>query len=256
MLFEDVHWIDPTSLELLALTVDRVPHLRVLLLITTRPEFIPPWPGHAYITNIALTRFSRREGAALVELVTGGKTLPEQVMNQILARTDGVPLFVEELTKMVLESGLLEERGGQYVLERPLPQWAIPATLQDSLMARLDRLAPVREVAQIGATIGREFSYELLSEIAGLPKERLEEALGQLSRSELVFCRGSPPHAVYSFKHALVRDAAYAGLLKSRRAQLHATIASAFERSLQTFWRPSPKLSHTISPKPVWPKRR
>ena len=231
MIFEDVHWIDPTSLELLAAIVERVPKLRVMLLITARPEFSPPWPSYAYMMTVPLTRLSRRDGAALVERVTGGKSLPEEVMSQILARTDGVPLFVEELTKTVLESELLQERDGHYVLEHPLPSLAIPMTLHDLLMARLDRLAPVREVAQIGAVVGREFSYDLLSAVAGLPRERLEDALGELVRAELIFRRGQIPQAVYSFKHVLVRDAAYAGLLKSRRVQLHAAIASAFEQS-------------------------
>ena len=230
IVFEDVHWMDPTSLELLTLTVERVPRHRVLLLVTARPEFMPPWPGHAHVTTIPLTRLSRRDGAALIERVTAGKALPEEVVNQILARTDGVPLFVEELTKTVLETGLLQERDDHYVLNRPLPSMAIPTTLHASLMARLDRLAPVREVAQIGAVVGREFSYELLNTVAALSRETLEEALAQLVRSELVFCRGEIPHAVYTFKHALVRDAAYSGLLKSRRAELHAAIADAFEQ--------------------------
>ncbi len=230
LIFEDVHWADPTSLELLTVTLERVPRLRVLMLITARPEFTPPWPGHAHVTTVSLTRLSRRNGAALIERVTAGKTLPDEVMDQILARTDGVPLFVEELTKTVLETGLLQERDDHYVLNRPLPSMAIPTTLHASLMARLDRLAPVREVAQIGAVVGREFSHELLSTVAGLPRERLEEALAELVRSELVFCRGEIPQAVYTFKHALVRDAAYSGLLKSRRAALHATIADAFEQ--------------------------
>ena len=230
MIFEDAHWIDPTSLELLALTVERVAQLPVLLVITARPEFAPPWPGHAHVTTIPLTRLGRSDGAALVRRITAGKTLPDEVMNQILARTDGVPLFIEELTKMVLESALLHERDGHYVLERPLPSLAIPTTLHASLMARLDRLAPVREVAQIGAVAGRDFHYELLNAVAGLPRERLEEALGQLEQSELIFRRGEIPHAVYTFKHALVRDAAYAGLLKSRRAHLHAAIANALEQ--------------------------
>ena len=151
-------------------------------------------------------------------------------MNQIVVRTDGVPLFVEELTKTVLESGVLRERDGHYVLERPLPPLAIPTTLHDSLIARLDRFAPVREVAQIGAVVGRSFSYELLNAVAGLSPQKLEEALGQLVRSELVFCRGEIPHAVYTFKHVLVRDAAYSSLLKSRRAIVHAAIASALEQ--------------------------
>jgi predicted ATPase/class 3 adenylate cyclase len=230
IILEDIHWADPTSLELLTITLERLPRLSVLLLITARPEFIPPWPGHAHVTAISLTRLNRRNGAALIDRVTAGKPLPEEIREQILARTDGVPLFVEELTKTVLETGLLQEQDDHYVLNRPLPSMAIPTTLHASLMARLDRLAPVREVAQIGAVVGREFSYELLSTVAGLPKEKLEEALAQLVRSELIFCRGEPPQALYTFKHALVRDAAYSGLLKSRRAALHATIADAFEQ--------------------------
>src|SRR5258708_24442609 len=201
IIFEDIHWIDPTSLELLAATVEHVPQLRVLLLITSRSEFSPPWPSYPHTTTIPLTRLDRRDGAALVERGASGKKLPKEVMDEILARTDGVPLFIEELTKTVLESGLLQVRNGHYVLERPLPALAIPTTLHASLMARLDRLAPVREVAQIGAVVGREFSHELLSTVAGLPRERLEEALAELVRSELVFCRGEIPQAVYTFKH-------------------------------------------------------
>ena len=170
VIFEDIHWIDPTSLDLLAATVARVPELRVLLFVTARPEFTPPWPSYPHMTTVPLTRLGRRDGAALVELVTGGKTLPKEVMDEILARTDGVPLFIEELTKTVLESDLLQERDGHYVLERPLPFLAIPTTLHASLMARLDRLAPVREVAQIGAVAGREFHYELLNAVAGMPR--------------------------------------------------------------------------------------
>jgi tetratricopeptide (TPR) repeat protein len=162
--------------------------------------------------------------------VTSGKALPKEIADQIIDRTDGVPLFLEELTKTVLESGLLQERGDRFVLERPLPRFAIPTSLHGSLMARLDRLAPVREVAQSGSIIGREFSYELLSEITDLPKEKLDDGLAELCRAELVFCRGTAPVATYVFKHALVRDAAYAGLLKSRRVQLHAAVATAFEQ--------------------------
>ena len=230
LIFEDVHWIDPTSLELLAATVERAPQLRALVLITARPEFTPPWPSYPHTTTIPLTRLGRRDGTALILRVTGGKTLPKEVMEHILAHTDGVPLFVEELTKMVLEGGLLQERNGEYVLEGPLPSLAIPTTLQASLMARLDRLSLVRDVAQIGAVAGREFHYELVNAVAGLPKQRLDEALDQLVRSELLFCRGEIPHAVYTFKHALVRNAAYDGLLKSRRVHLHAAIAKAIEQ--------------------------
>jgi predicted ATPase len=187
IIFEDIHWIDPTSLELLTTIVERVPQLRVLLLITARPEFTPPWPTYPHVTTILLTRLGRRSGVALIERVTGGKTLPKQVMEEILARTDGVPLFIEELTKTVLESELLKERDNHYVLEGPLPPLAIPTTLHASLMARLDRFGPVREVAQIGAVAGREFHYELLFAVAGTPKEALEQALDQLVQSELIF---------------------------------------------------------------------
>ncbi|MBM7484460.1 MULTISPECIES: adenylate/guanylate cyclase domain-containing protein [Bradyrhizobium] len=248
VIVEDVHWADPTSLELLTMTLEHLPRLRGLLLITARPEFTPPWPGHAHVTTISLTRLNRRNGAALIERVTAGKTLPEEVMDQILARTDGVPLFVEELTKTVLETGLLNEQDDHYVLNRPLPPMAIPTSLHASLMARLDRLAPVREVAQIGAVVGREFSYELLSTVAGLSKERLEEALAQLVRSELIFCRGEIPQAIYTFKHALVRDAAYSGLLKSRRAALHAAIAGAFEQRFPDLVETQPEtLAHHLT---------
>jgi class 3 adenylate cyclase/predicted ATPase len=248
VIFEDAHWADPTSLELLTVTLERIPRLRVLLLITARREFKPPWPGHAHVTMLDLKRLSRRDGAALIERVTAGKTLPEEVLDQILRRTDGVPLFVEELTKTVLETGLLQERDDHYVLNRPLPSMAIPTTLHASLMARLDRLAPVREVAQIGAVVGREFSYELLNTVAGLPRERLEGALAELVRSELIFCRGEVPQAIYTFKHVLVRDAAYSGLLKSRRAALHATIADAFEQRFPEIVEAQPEtLAHHLT---------
>ncbi len=230
VIFEDVHWIDPTSLEFLALAVERVAPIRALVLITARPEFVAPWPGHSHVTTIHLSRLGRRDGIALIDRVAGGKPLPEAVINELLTRTDGVPLFVEELTKTLLESGLLQTRDDRYVLDGPLPPWAIPTTLQGSLLARLDRSASAKEVAQTGAAVGREFFYELLSAVSTLPQDRLDEALDQLIRSELLFSRGEKPHTVYTFKHALVRDAAYAGLLKTRRTQLHAAIANAFER--------------------------
>ena len=242
IIFEDVQWIDPTSLELLAVSVERAPQLRALLLVTARPEFMPPWPSYPHLTTIALTRLGRPDGTALILRLTRGKTLPMEVMDQILAHTDGVPLFIEELTKMVLEGGLLRERDGAYVLEGPLPPLAIPTTLQASLTARLDRLSPVREVAQIGAVVGREFHYELLSAVAELPSQRLDEALDQLVRSELMFCRGEIPHATYTFKHALVRDAAYAGLLQSRRVHLHAATANALERKFPDVVQTQPEI--------------
>src|SRR6516165_9205997 len=248
IIFEDIHWIDPTSLELLTATVEHVPQIRVLLLATARPEFTLPWPSYPHMTTVPLTRLGRREGAALVERVTNGKRLPKEVMDEILARTDGIPLFIEELTKTVLESGLLQEQNGNYVLERPLPALAIPTTLHASLMARLDRLAPVREVAQIGAVAGREFHYELINAVAGLLRDKLEEALDQLVRSELIFRRGEVPHAVYTFKHTLVRDAAYASLVRSRRVHLHAAIANALEQRFPEILQTQPEtLAHHLT---------
>jgi class 3 adenylate cyclase/tetratricopeptide (TPR) repeat protein len=258
IIFEDVHWIDPTSLELLAEIIKSVPRLRVLLLLTTRPEFTAPWPSYPHVTTLPLTRLGRDVGAQLVVRVSEGKALPNEVMDEILARTDGVPLFIEELTKTVLESALLQERDGRYVLRAPLSSlsMAIPTTLHASLMARLDRLAPTRdaaqigprEVAQIGAVAGREFHYELLHAVAGLPKDKLEEALDQLVQSELIFRHGEIPHAVYTFKHALVRDAAYDRLLKTRRAHLHAAIAGALEQQFPETAQTEPEtLAHHLT---------
>jgi class 3 adenylate cyclase/predicted ATPase len=229
MVFEDAHWIDPTSRELLDLTVERVRSLPVLLVVTFRPDFQPPWTGRPQVTMLALNRLDRHDRMALAMQIAGGKALPDEVVGQIVDRTDGVPLFVEELTKSVLESGLLGEEADRYVLDRALPPFAIPTSLHDSLMARLDRLASVRLVAQIGAAIGREFSYALLRAVSRLSEDELEAALARLVASELVFQRGTPPAAVYSFKHALVQDAAHGSLLRSSRQQLHAQIADAFE---------------------------
>jgi class 3 adenylate cyclase/predicted ATPase len=229
MVFEDAHWADPTSQELLDLTLTRLQALPVLLVLTYRPEYAPAWVGQANVTTLSLNRLARRQGAELVARVTGGRVLPQEVLEQILSHTDGVPLFMEELTKSVLESKLLREEGDRYILEAPLPALAIPATLRDSLEARLDRLAPIREVAQIGACIGREFSYELLAALPFVQRAQLDEALEGLTKAELVYRRGTPPDATYTFKHALVQDAAYDSLLKSRRTQLHAQIAKVLE---------------------------
>jgi class 3 adenylate cyclase/tetratricopeptide (TPR) repeat protein len=226
---EDAHWADATSLELLDLTVERVRQLPVLALFTFRPEFEPPWIGLPNVGTLTLGRLDRNDVESMVTRVTGGRLLPGEVMQQIVAKTDGNPLFVEELTKTVLETGILVEEVDGYRLDGPLPPLAIPATLQDSLMARLDRLAPVREIAQIGAAIGREFSFSLMRVLVGRDETALKHALAQLEHAELMFRRGEPPEAVYSFKHALVRDAAYESLLKSRRHQLHGQIAHALE---------------------------
>jgi class 3 adenylate cyclase/predicted ATPase len=229
MVFEDAHWIDPTSRDWLDLAVERVRSLRVLLVITFRPDFQPPWIGQPQVTMLALNRLDRRGRTSLVEQIAGGKPLPAEVVDQIVDRTDGIPLFVEEFTKSVLESGILREETDRYVLDRTLPPLSIPTSLHDSLMARLDRLASVRLVAQIGAAIGREFSYALLRVVSRLSESELEAALARLVASELVFQRGAPPDAVYSFKHALVQDAAHGSLLRTSRQQLHAQIADALE---------------------------
>lgn len=232
MTLEDAHWIDPSSKELFDQVVDRVGTLPVLLIVSFRSEFMPSWTHHAHVTLLKLNRLTRAQGTSLITQLIGTKALPEALHEQILSKTDGVPLFLEELTKAVLESELLKDAGDRFELARSISDMAIPETLQDSLMARLDKLsqAGAKEVAQIGAVIGREFSYELLSAVAGIPKDKLDESLEQLMRSELIFRRSVNPHAVYTFKHALVRDAAYEGLLKSRRAQLHAALANAFEQ--------------------------
>jgi class 3 adenylate cyclase len=229
---EDVHWIDPSSLDVFGRLVNRLPRLRVLLVITFRPEFAAPWIGGAHVASLQLNRFGRRQALAMVDGVAGGKALPDEVLDQIIAKTDGVPLFVEELTKTVLESGLLREESGAYVLSSALTPLAIPSTLQDSLMARLDRLAPVKEIAQIGAAIGREFSYRLLEAAAPIQGPALQDALGQLIAADLIHARGTPPEAAYVFKHALVQDTAYASLLRSRRQRIHADIARALEERL------------------------
>ena len=229
LLFEDAHWADATSLELLDLTVERVRQLPVLALFIMRPEFEPSWVGLPNVSTLMLGHLARDNVESIVTQVTGGRTLPTEVMNQIIAKTDGNPLFVEELTKAVLEGGILVKDAEGYRLDGPLPPLAIPATLQDSLMARLDRLAPVKEIGQIGAVIGREFSYSLMREMSGRDEPALKHALAKLERAELLFRRGEPPEAIYSFKHALVRDAAYESLLKSRRHQLHGQIARTLE---------------------------
>jgi class 3 adenylate cyclase/predicted ATPase len=228
--FEDLHWADPSTLDVLDPVIERLGCERVLLLLTCRPEFAPPWRSRSRITAHSLSRLPRRQSAALAERVTGGKALPPEVLEEIVARTDGVPLFIEELTRTVLESGLLRDAGDRYVTTGPLPPPAIPSTLHDSLMARLDRSAPMREVAQIGAAIGREFRHDLLAAVAPTGTDDVNAALGELVASGLVTRHGTPPHAVYTFKHALVQDAAYQSLLKSRRQPLHARVADVLEQ--------------------------
>src|SRR6516225_7098516 len=230
MVWEDVHWSDPTTREVLDLVIDRVPTLRVLVILTFRPEFAPPWIGRPHVTMLMLNRLPRRQRAEMIAHVTGGKALPKDIAEQIIDRTDGVPLFIEELTKSVVESGIVAEDGDRYAAAGPVPSLAIPTSLHASLLARLDRLAPVREVAQIGAALGRRFSHELISAVAMMPQQQLDDALAQLVSAELIFRRGRPPDAEYTFKHVLVQDAAYSTLLRSRRQQLHGRIAATLER--------------------------
>ena len=229
LVVEDAHWADPTSLELFELIVGRASSLPLLAIVTFRAEFVPPWVGRPEVTLISLNRLPRQLCAEMIAHVTGGKVLPEEIADQITDLTDGVPLFIEELTKAVVESGLLVEAGDRYVATSPVTPLAIPTSLQESLLARLDRLGPTSDVAQIAATLGRQFSHELISAVAAMPRQQLDDALAQLVNAELIFRRGTPPDAEYTFKHALVQDTAYGMLLRSRRQQIHARIAATLE---------------------------
>ena len=227
--WEDAHWLDPTSRELLDLTVEHVRSLPVLLIVTFRPEFQPPWSGQPQVSMLALNRLDRRDCTTLIAQIAGSKTLPDEVVFQIADRTDGVPLFVEELTKSVLERGLLREENDRYVLDRPLQPLAIPATLHASLLARLDRLGSARPVAQIGAAIGRQFSYRAAARRLPPSRGRIASRSRPARRFRAGLSARHPPDAVYSFKHALVQDAAHGSLLRNARQQLHAQIANALE---------------------------
>jgi tetratricopeptide (TPR) repeat protein len=229
MVWEDVQWSDPTSRDFLDRTIDRTPSLPILLIITYRPEFAAPWVGRSQVTLLTLNRLPPRRCAEIIAHVTAGKPLPKEVARRIIDRTDGVPLFIEELTKAVVESGVLIDGGDHYTLAGPLPPLAIPTSLNASLLARLDRLGSARDVAQIAAALGREFSYELINAVSAIPQPRLDDALAQLVRAELIFQRGAPPHAEYTFKHTLVQDAAYHTLLRGRRQQLHTHIVATLE---------------------------
>jgi class 3 adenylate cyclase/predicted ATPase len=232
MVYEDVHWIDPSSRELMDTSVERVARLPVLLVITFRPEFQPPWVGQAHVTSVSLSRLGRREGGAFVRLVAGNQPLSGDIVEDIVERTDGVPLFVEELTKAVLEAASQDESPIGAVSKTPDASLAIPPTLYASLMARIDRLgADTKEIAQIGSVLGREFSYEALASIAQKTDRDLQAALTRLGDAALVFCRGSPPQATYMYKHALIRDTAYGSLLRSQRLQLHGRVVAAFEKT-------------------------
>lgn len=229
IIFEDLHWIDPTSLEMLSMLVDRAVDQRVMIVLTFRTGFSPPWAAGSHVSTLLLGRLGRADSGAVVAGITRGQALPATVLRQIVDRADGIPLYIEELSKSVVESAAPPGGNGVEQREPPRPD-AIPATLHASLLIRLDRLGPAKEAAQIGATIGRRFSFRQIAVVAGLSEDELTRRLAQLAASELVFQRGAPPDAVYQFKHALVRDAAYESLVRGRRKQLHHEIAVAFER--------------------------
>jgi class 3 adenylate cyclase/tetratricopeptide (TPR) repeat protein len=225
LVWEDLHWADLSTLEFLSLLIAQTPTARLLMLLTCRPEFRPPWVLRSYLTHLTLSRLGRAQVEAMIEHITGDKALPAEVVQQIVTKTDGVPLFVEELTKAILESSLLRQHADRYELIGPILSLAIPATLHDSLMARLDRLAAGKEVAQLAATLGRTLPYELLRAVSALDEATLQQALACLVDAELLYQRGVPPQATYMFKHALIQDAAYQSLLKSTRQQYHRRIA-------------------------------
>ena len=241
MVFEDVHWIDPTSLETLGRTVERVTANRVLLVITYRPEFEPPWIGRPHVTALTLNRLGQREIANLIDHLTGNKPLPKTIRQDIIERTDGIPLFVEEMTKAVLEAKSEDDalQTAATILSSAL---AVPASLHASLMARLDRLGPAKEVAQTGAVIGREFSHALLAAMVRKPEAELQSALDRLVAAGLLFRQGIPSHASYLFKHALVRDAAYGTLLRDARRALHSRIAETLESQFRETAESQPEL--------------
>jgi class 3 adenylate cyclase/tetratricopeptide (TPR) repeat protein len=248
VLFEDAHWADPTTLEVLDLLIDRVKTVPLLVVLTHRPEFQSRWPEQGHVGSLNLSKLTRAQSAAMISALAGGKALPAVLLEQILTRTDGVPLFVEELTKSILESGELTEAGDHYEYAGSPRTVTIPATLRDSLMARLDRFLPVKEVAQIGAAIGREFSYEVIAAVAPVPLAQLDDSLLRLTESGLAFRRGTPPDAIYTFKHALVQDTAYDSLLKSRRQELHARIARVIETHLPAITATEPEvLAHHLT---------
>jgi predicted ATPase len=242
--WEDLHWADPSTLELHSLLIDQSPTARILTLLTFRPEFSPPWDARAHLTQLTLNRLDRKQVEAIVAELTSGKALPAEVVRQIVAKTDGVPLFVEELTKTVLESQFdvgARLRPGFSTGHVPLPL-DIPATLHDSLMTRLDRLGPAKAVAQLGATLGREFSYDLLQSVSPLDEASLPQALAKLVEAEVLYQRGLPPQARYVFKHALIQDAAYQSLLRSKRQQYHSQIAQVLEERFAETTETQPEL--------------
>jgi TOMM system kinase/cyclase fusion protein len=239
---EDLHWTDPTTLELIGLLLDQTPTASLLVLLTCRPHFQPAWHHRSYLTEITVNRLSHAQVGQIVTCVTDGKTLPKEVLQQILVKTDGVPLFVEEMTKALLESGSLKEVEGQYELTGSFDTFAIPATLQDSLMERLDRLVTAKGIAQLAAVIGRQFAYTLLQMVSQVDEMTLQRELGRLVEAELVYQRGVPPQSTYVFKHALIQDTAYQSLLKSTRQQYHQRVAHVLEAQFPAIVDQQPEL--------------
>jgi class 3 adenylate cyclase/predicted ATPase len=244
MIFEDLQWVDPTTLGLIDQLVRHIGGTQVMMLVTGRPEFTPPWAELSHALTLELTLLERHDRASIVEYYAGGKALPPEILAHILEKSDGIPLFVEELTKAMMESGLLEEQVDCYLLAGPMRMFAVPSTLHDSLLARLDRLSVVKQVAQVGATIGREFSYKMLSALLPLAATELHTTLNRLADAGLIHGRGIPPDTVYTFKHALIQDAAYGTILRSRRKTLHAQIARILEADSAAASREPQLLAH------------
>jgi class 3 adenylate cyclase len=240
--WEDVHWADQSTLDLLGQLIDQAPTVPFLIVLTFRPEFTPPWPVRSHVRPLTLSRLERPQIEVMATRLAGGKALPVEVVEHIVQKTDGVPLFVEEMTKAVLGSGVLRADGDRYTLTGPLSEISIPASLHESLMARLDRLPTLREVAQLGAVLGRDFAYEMLRAITALDEPRLRDVLGRLVEAELLYQRGRPPRSRYIFKHALIQDAAYQSLLRRTRQQYHRQVAELLESSFADTVEASPEL--------------
>ncbi len=253
LIVEDAHWIDQTTREWCDILVERVRSLPILLIMTYRPEFAPAWLGQSHVTALTLNRLGRRDNAAVISQVAGPRALPPALVEQIIERTDGVPLFIEEMTKSVLESDIVHEQDGSLVLAAPLPTLPVPTTLQASLVARLDRLASARAVVQTGSALGREFTYPLLKAVIGLDDDTLRPSLERLVSSDLVHCRGTAPHALYTFKHALVQDAPHGTLLRAERKRLHGRIVEVLEQQFPDVPRQNPdELAYHCTEAALW----
>jgi len=252
---EDLHWIDPTTLEFLGLLIDQVPTMRILVLLTYRMEFTPPWKPRAHLTQISINRLTRKQSGQLLKRISKGKTLPLEVFEQIIDKTDGIPFFIEELTRTVLDSDQFIEYDDHYRLRMPMSQFTIPSTLQDSLMSKLDRLGPDKELAQICAIVGREFQHDLLKSVIDTSENQFEKSLSALVLSEMLYQRGLPPHSSYMFRHALVHEAAYQSLLKKTRLKYHHIIAAIITERFPNLVEQNPEIiAHHYHQAGVWNK--